>query len=339
MVSLPDVQFSNTQIAKLPDLVAVFIGATNGIGEATLKEFARSAKRPRTYFVGRSQEAAIRITAECRQINPDGEYTFIQADLSLIRNVDDVCREIQRREKRINLLFLSCGSIKSGSDTSEGLNIMLATQYYARIRFAMNLLPQIQAASGLRRVISVLAGGHEGPIHEDDFQARKMNILSLRGHVVSMTDMAFENLAAQAPEVSFINDYPGTVKTGLHREAEGFLMTLMVWVLAIIGPFLYIPIKESGERHLFFATSAQYPARLGEDGVGVPLVDGLEVANGLDGKAGSGVYSIHWSGTHSGEKVVRLVESLRGQGMVEKVWEHTVGEFKRITDMRRHRED
>jgi hypothetical protein len=195
----------------------------------------------------------------------------------------------------------------------------------------MNLLPQLKAATALRRVVSVLAGGHEGQIYENDFQAKKMNILSLRGHVVSMTDMAFESLAEQAPEVSFINDYPGPVKTGLHREAEGVLMWFLTWVMAIIGPFICIPIKESGERHLFFATNAKYPARLGEDGSGVPLVDGVEAARGLDGEVGSGVYSIHWSGTHSGEKVVRLLDSLRGQGMVRKVWEHTAGEFERIT--------
>ncbi|OGE49256.1 hypothetical protein PENARI_c022G07660 [Penicillium arizonense] len=332
MVSLPDVQSSNDQIAELPaGLVAVFVGATNGIGEATLKEFARSAKSPRAYFVGRSQEAGNRITAECRQLNPEGEYLFIKADLSLIRNVDEVCREIKSKEKAINLLFLSCGSARYGFDTPEGLHIMLATQYYARIRFTMNLLPQLKAATAVRRVVSVLAGGHEGPIDENDFQAKKMNILSLRGHVVSMTDMAFESLAAQAPEVSFINDYPGAVKTGLHREAEGFLMWLLVLVMAIIGPLIHIPIKESGERHLFFATSAKYPARLGDDASGVPLVDGVEVASGIDGEVGSGVYSVHWSGAHSGEKVVRLLDSLRGQAMVRKVWEHTVGEFERIT--------
>jgi short-subunit dehydrogenase len=116
MVSLPDVQSSNAQIATtLPaGLVAVFIGATNGIGEAALKEFARSARSPRAYFIGRSQEAAARITADCRQLNPDGEFIFIKADLSLIRNVDAVCRELQSKEASINLLFLSCGTIRSG---------------------------------------------------------------------------------------------------------------------------------------------------------------------------------------------------------------------------------
>lgn len=112
MVSLSDVQASNAQIAtSLPaGLVAVFVGATNGIGESTLKEFARNARQPRVYFVGRSQDAGNRIAAECRQLNADGKFMFVKADCSLIKVVDEVCREIKSKEKVINLLFLSSGT-------------------------------------------------------------------------------------------------------------------------------------------------------------------------------------------------------------------------------------
>lgn len=357
MVSLPDVQSSNSQIANtLPaGLVAVFVGATNGIGEAALKEFARSARSPRAYFIGRSQEAAARITAECRQLNPEGEFTFIKADVSLIRNVDAVCREIQSKETSINILFLSCGTIRCGEgrifsyppqeknivahdiriDTSEGLHIMPATGYYARTRFISNLLPNLKQAAGLRRVVSVLAGGHEGPIDVNDFQGKTMSMLKIRGHLVSMTDMALEILAEQAPEVTFINDYPGAVKTGIGRDSNTLLAWFMTIVLMIIGPLIYIPIRESGERHLFFATSAKYPPRVrfdaaAEGSSGVPLSEGVEVASGTDGNVGSGVYSIHWKGEHAGPKVVKLLAGLREQGMAQKVWTHTVGEFDRI---------
>lgn len=112
MVTLTDVQASNAQIpTALPQgLVAVFVGATNGIGEYAMKEFARYARQPRVYFVGRSQEAGDRIAAECRQVNSEGEFFFIKADVSLLENVDDVCRKIASKEKCINLLFLTCGS-------------------------------------------------------------------------------------------------------------------------------------------------------------------------------------------------------------------------------------
>jgi NAD(P)-dependent dehydrogenase (short-subunit alcohol dehydrogenase family) len=113
MVSLSDIQASNSRIAStLPSgMVAVFVGATSGIGEASLKQFAKYANKPRVYFVGQSQEAANRIVTECKALNSEGEYIFIKANISLIRAVDDVCRDIKAKEKTINLLFLSQGTL------------------------------------------------------------------------------------------------------------------------------------------------------------------------------------------------------------------------------------
>ena len=117
MVSLTEVQSSNSRIAStLPSgLVAVFVGATSGVGETSLKQFAKHTRQSRVYFVGRSQEAGDRIAAECKSLNSEGEYIFIQADVSLIRTVDDICRDIKSKEKAVNLLFLSTGSLISKS--------------------------------------------------------------------------------------------------------------------------------------------------------------------------------------------------------------------------------
>lgn len=111
MVSLSDIRISNSLILSIlpPRLVAVFVGATNGIGEITLKNFAKQAREPRVYFIGRSQDAGHRIAAECKARNPAGEYIFRKADVSLIRIVDEVCREIKSEEDTLNLLFMSAG--------------------------------------------------------------------------------------------------------------------------------------------------------------------------------------------------------------------------------------
>lgn len=120
MVSLSAVQSSNDKIASSlpPGLVAVFVGATSGIGETSLKQFAKHARQPRIYIVGRSEQSAKRVIAECQSLNKDGEYNFIRGDVSLIRVVDDICREISSKEPVINLLFQSQGTLTFGTGTS-----------------------------------------------------------------------------------------------------------------------------------------------------------------------------------------------------------------------------
>lgn len=113
MVSYDIVKASNAKISTaLPaGLVAVFVGGTNGIGEYTLKQFARHTVEPRVYFIGRSVEAGDRIAKECKELNPKGTFTFIKRDTSLVRNVDELCEELKSKEKAINLLFLTTGTL------------------------------------------------------------------------------------------------------------------------------------------------------------------------------------------------------------------------------------
>lgn len=137
MVALTDVQSSNTRVASAlpPGLVAVFVGATSGIGETSLKQFAKHSSQPRVYFIGRSQEAGDRIAAECKALNSEGEYIFIKADTSLLCNVDDVCRGIKNKEKAVNLLFLSTGSlISKGMLVTLSKIVSVHEEHFARTR-------------------------------------------------------------------------------------------------------------------------------------------------------------------------------------------------------------
>jgi NADP-dependent 3-hydroxy acid dehydrogenase YdfG len=118
MVAIESVQKSNKLIADtFPDgLVAVFVGATSGIGEYTLLEFARCAPaRSRIYFVGRSTEAGARIKSECEKLQPQSTFEFIASDISLLKNVDLVCKQIKDIESRVNLLFQTQGTWDSNT--------------------------------------------------------------------------------------------------------------------------------------------------------------------------------------------------------------------------------
>ena len=125
MVAQSIITASNDRIASaLPSgLVGVFIGGTNGIGEYTLKAFAKRVSKPQIIFTGRSQDAADRIVTECKSINPEGSYTFIKADTSTIRKVDEVSEEIKRKVQTINVLFLTTGVLDFSSGESSRIQV------------------------------------------------------------------------------------------------------------------------------------------------------------------------------------------------------------------------
>lgn len=116
MVSLKAIRASNERVAsELPaGLVAVFFGATSGIGETTLKHFAKLVRQPRIYFVGRREDLGNRIKTELKILNPDGEYHYMKCDASLLKNVDQLCRDIKSKESAINLLFVTVGTMITG---------------------------------------------------------------------------------------------------------------------------------------------------------------------------------------------------------------------------------
>ncbi|KAH6715583.1 hypothetical protein BKA61DRAFT_632230 [Leptodontidium sp. MPI-SDFR-AT-0119] len=319
MVSLTDIQASNSQISTAlpPGLVAIFVGGTSGIGEITVKKFAKYSRQPRAYIVGRSQSAAERIIAECRILNPEGEYIFIKADVSLMKVVDEVCETIKAKEKFVNLLFLSAGfpSI-DGAETSEGLVLLSALMVYSRARFIMNLLPIIKVAPALRRIITVAGGGREGQLYPEDYPARHLSLMKMRQHLITVITLSMEALAKFAPEVSFIHDYPGTVKTPLLDHNLGIISV------------------ECGERHLFMATSARYLPKLGGEGAdGVKLGSG-DVFKGSNEEVGSGVYSVKSDCESTSAASLKLLVEYRAQGLVEDVWKHVDGEFRRISEVK-----
>ena len=53
MVNIDTIRESNAKGKQLHDLVAIFVGGTNGIGESTAKEFFKRTTRPKAYIVGR----------------------------------------------------------------------------------------------------------------------------------------------------------------------------------------------------------------------------------------------------------------------------------------------
>ncbi|KAH6885325.1 hypothetical protein B0T10DRAFT_492436 [Thelonectria olida] len=333
MVSLSKVRESNLQApSALPaGLVAVFAGGTAGIGEMAMKAFTKHTLKPTVYFIGRSQEAADRLLRELKTLNPEGVYHFIKTDLSLLKNVDEVCRDIRNKEKTINVLFMTQGTLNTSTTTEEGLRTIIALTLYSRTRMTVNLLPAIQQAPSVRRVITVLAGTKEGALSVDDIPGNNVGITKTRGHGCSVLTLSLEEMSRQYPEVSFIHNFPGSVDTGIIRPGDGIMLRSIGVGFRVVMNALnkFLPEEEVGERHAFFCLSGRYPPKhLGEGMQGVPSD---AIAAGADGKSGSGFYSLDWDGESASDEVVEMLDKYRAEGMVGKVWEHLEGEFKRIT--------
>ncbi|OCK83781.1 NAD(P)-binding protein [Lepidopterella palustris CBS 459.81] len=326
MVSLQAVRANNSALKELgPGLVAVFVGGTSGIGESTAREFARNTDSPRVYLVGRNQAEATRITQELQKLNPEGKFHFIKSDLSLLRNVDVACKEIQAKEEKINLLFLSCGylTMKGREETPEGLDRKFSLNYYARMRFAQNLLPQLSAASQsntLSRVVSVLDPNARGSLVLDDLSLKThFSLSNCATHACTMNNLAVEELAATNPGISFVHAFPGLVKTGVTRGYGPILQTGMAALFVLLKPFT-VPLGESGERHLYAATSKTFsPKSKPEESAAV----------GSTGEKGSGAYWLNWNGDPYGGVPAKM-KGYQEKGIGKQVWEHTQDVFQKV---------
>lgn len=115
MVNLSTVRTSNAKLrARTHGLAGVFVGATGGIGASTLRELTRRLSAPRFYVIGRSEKRFSAQRDELQALNPEATITFLQAEVSLLRDVDVVCKTIAAKESHVDLLFMSAGFLAFG---------------------------------------------------------------------------------------------------------------------------------------------------------------------------------------------------------------------------------
>jgi hypothetical protein len=203
---------------------------------------------------------------------------------------------------------------------------------HSRLRFILNLLPLLQNAGSLRRVVSVGAATCEGPIDLNNIPAESLPLMKRRDQVASVNTLLLEEAARRAPNVSFIHNLPGVVKSGIKRDAEGLQIAVIIAISRLIEPFIRTLPAECGERQLFLATSAMYAPRHGGPAVaGVPIDEKLAIARGTNGQTGSGIYSVNHKCESAPPKVEELLAKFRANGTAEKVWDYIAADFKEIT--------
>jgi hypothetical protein len=200
MPSLSKAHTSNAGFSPSYLPVALFVGGTSGIGQATAQAFARSTNGNAHIIICGRNRATAEATMASFPKSSKSRYEFVQCDVSLLKNVHATTADLLTKIPKLNFLVLSSGyltsKMKDRDDTSEGLPKKLVTDYYARWTFVYELMPLLKKAKETgedAKVLSVLAPGRGGPIDLKDLGMEKeYSVLKEMGNAATYNDLMIE---------------------------------------------------------------------------------------------------------------------------------------------------
>ncbi|QMW44043.1 hypothetical protein G4B11_007413 [Aspergillus flavus] len=339
MTPLTGVRASNKQLTAVTvPQVAVFVGATAGIGKGALTELISTGFPVKAYIIGRDEAAFEPALSELRASYSSATLVFLQGEISLLAEAKRLTDIILRREGYIDLLFLSAGFLPflGRQESTEGIELSTAVAYYSRQIFIRRLLPLLRAkaettqsqhdASFRPRIVNVLAAGAETSTENlflDDLQLKQdghFSVPSYAGHVATMTSVSLRRLSEEAENknIVMIHHHPGLVYTEIFKKSWGDQ-----WDSSRehAGPPAPDDIErstpaEAGERSLYLMTSAKY------GGVGVPMGEGEAAGLTVRGTRDGSLLCVG-DKLETLSSVSRILDSLEDSGAAETIWSYT----------------
>lgn len=113
MVKTAEVVAANSRFASEhhEGRVCVFAGATSGIGLGALRRLAKMLYSSTFYILGRSESKFTSELESLRSSAPTCKFVFIEAQVSLIRSIDEASKCIISMDKKIDILCISPGGM------------------------------------------------------------------------------------------------------------------------------------------------------------------------------------------------------------------------------------
>ncbi|KAF5310825.1 hypothetical protein D9619_008023 [Psilocybe cf. subviscida] len=231
--------------------IAVITGATSGIGAAIARALATHLHgRIHLVLVGRNKAAADALIASLPAPPSSArhaQYEFVACDLTLMANAHALARDLAARLPKINFLVHCAGvfGLLGRVETEEGIDVKLATRYYARFALTHGLLKPLQQAASVHQpasVLSVLGAGLGAKIDMQDL-GMKNNYSGVRAMTQSIcyNDLMVAGFAERYPEVSFTHIYPGAVDTGMFIFSNPILRALKFLLQPLLDLMLVEP--------------------------------------------------------------------------------------------------
>ena len=190
-------------MSHLKSKVAVVTGGNSGIGYVTAKEFI--AQGAKTIITGRRKEAIEKAAQEI------GAIPFV-ADQADIQDIDLLCKEVENRFGKIDILFINAGitgtlgpiAQASAENFDNVMNINFRGAYFTLSRF----IPLLNDGASIVVLSSIVASTHEP--NSSVYQSSKAALNSI-------AKTAAAELAHRKIRVNIIS--PGPHKTEIMNKA------------------------------------------------------------------------------------------------------------------------
>jgi len=222
------------------DKAALVTGGTDGIGKEIARSLARAGMR--VIIVGRDREKGARAEQELRHSTQNRNVDFLEADLSLMREVRRLANYVIGRWPVLHRLVHVAGIVRGRRVlTAEGIESNFAVNYLSRFALTGYLLPLLEAA-GRRdraaRIVVVSGAAQRGRIYFDDvnltsnFSTPRVVRQSCQANDVFAVEQARRLAMTKTAVRVTINCLKlGVVKTGIRKEFPWWMNLLVPLVL------------------------------------------------------------------------------------------------------------
>ncbi|MHA1721338.1 MAG: SDR family oxidoreductase [Promethearchaeota archaeon] len=237
-------------------------GATDGIGKATAKIFAQ--KGAILILVARNLEKGKKTIKEIIEQTKNSKIEFIQADLSVQKNIWHVVEKFKEKYNHLDILVNNVGGFFSERiETPDGYELTFALNYLCPFLLT-NLLLDSLKSSNQARIINITSSAHRyGKIHLKDLQL-KNNFFGLKAYqqsklaIVIFTKYLAKKLQNYSITVNSI--HPGIVKTNIARQHNG----IQEKVFKLIKKTIAIPSEKAAQNIAYLAVSKNVSSISGE---------------------------------------------------------------------------
>ena len=248
---------------NLQGKVFLVTGATEGVGKAAAREFAK--REAEVVLVARNKEKGERVVAELRKATGNNDISLIVADLSSIADIKRVAAEFRASHTKLDVLVNNAGALfKDYRLSKDGLEMTFALNHMGYFGLTYSLLDLLKSTKGAR-VVSTSSLGHKiGKFDLGRIARREPGHAGWPAYGESKyANILFTRELARRLEGSGATAncfHPGFVHSGFGLENGGFLKL----AFSVVSPIFARTPEKGADTLIWLATSPEAASYTGE---------------------------------------------------------------------------